>query len=266
VGDGRWLSDVISWLDDQGGFTQGIAVSVVLAVGAGAWSFVQWGWRKRRAYQSTRRDSERATAQEIEADFCAGAAGLGIVDQAVNSTASSDAILEQLRLSMGPIQNIVQLLAKEIPARLPEAGTPDYVARKQAALREGARALHPHVQTLEAASRNVVPCGPQFVHAFRAVFELPVTSDGDRRVLANLREIYAGGVAQSFRMLATLIGKRREGVALFDGKQQDLSRMVRRAVVAMDEIQRAADQIATFCEDEMPSHIDRLLGPASGDG
>ena len=125
------LGSAISWLDKQGGFTQGLILALVVAAGGGLWTFVKWAWRRVRAQQAGQRSAQERRTQEIEADFENGNAEPGIVDQGVNTTASSDAILAQFRAALDPVRRIFENLFRDTLAKLPENGDPDMWRRNR---------------------------------------------------------------------------------------------------------------------------------------
>ena len=220
---------------------------------------MKWAWRSVRTQQAVRRAAKGRRTQEIQADSKKGNAERGIVDQGVDPTASSDAILAQFRAALDPVRRIFESLFRDTLAKLPENGDPNHVAKKQAVLQQAAREIHSDVMALESVAKEVGPAVQDFIEAFRAVFALPINSDGDRQTLCRLKKTHCNGVAESFRQLASLLADRRQELTKLDGKQQDLSRMVRRAVQALDDMQKAASRVEGFCSREMSATIDRLI-------
>ena len=252
------LGSAICWLDKQGGFTQGLILAVVVAAGGGLWTFMKWAWRSVRTQEAVRRAAKGRRTQEIQADFKKG------MPNAASwiKVSIRPRVRTQSSRSSGPrwIQlNAFSKSFRDTLAKLPENGDPNHVAKKQAVLQQAAMEIHSDVMALESVAKEVGPAVQDFIEAFRAVFALPINSDGDRQTLCVLKKTHCNGVAESFRQLASLLTNRREELTKLDGKQQDLSRMVRRAVQALDDMQKAASRVEGFCSREMSATIDRLI-------
>lgn len=254
-----WLQRGISWLDHQGGFTQAVVSGLVLASGgllAGAAKQAFLLLRAHRA-RATARLTEQSLA--LEADFASATAELGEVDHGVNTTATLETIQDLLRETIPPLGRVFQCLLKDTPGALPAQSAVDYAMRKRAVLQNAARSIHPDVLAIEAVASRIGSQSQAFVAAYRALFQKPSISDADRVVLRQLRETYAGGVADTFRTLSDLIRQRQKDIARFDGKQQQLSSMIRRLVKALRTIEQSVRLVANFCFGEMATMIERLL-------
>jgi hypothetical protein len=91
------------------------------------------------------------------------------------------------------------------------------------------------------------------------MFAVPISTEGDKHALQQLKGVYGGGVAKAFRECSDLASARSQDLGKFAGKQQDITRIVTRMTAAMNQISAATDEVARFCSDEMPETIDRLL-------
>lgn len=203
-----------------------------------------------------RREASEARRKEFESF----PADLGIVDHGVNLTSSLQGILDLLKLTVPPMTAITDRLFKVAPKLLEKKhGFREIPAKKQAIHKASAEMLREHVLALEDIAKQVKPHAGAFVDAYRAMFKLPIATAEDAQALRKLRETYVGGVAESFQKFSTLARANGRKVALMNGYQQDLTRVVARTGSALDDMAESADVVATFCLTEMPDTIDRLL-------
>lgn len=254
-----WLSTAISWLDAQGGFTQAIVSALVLAAGAAIWSGLVRVFRRRQA-----RRQERATAllqlQEVlDADFRSEPAELGEVDHGVNTTATLESVQALLYEGLPPLTAIIEKLFKETLDKLPPKGVDGQIVRKQAILKGAAREIHSHVLSLESVAKRIAPQSRAFINAYRKLLSDHNLSEDEKRSLLDLRETYRTGVAQTFLQVSQLLERRRQDISRLEGKQQDLTRMIRRTVRALRDTERAVRDVSKFCSGELAKTIERLV-------
>lgn len=202
--------------------------------------------------------TEKAEAERLE--FESYPAELGIVDHGVNTNASMQAMLELLHQATPAIVGIMACLFKDTPSRLPPRNDPAHTIKKQKILKEAAETMRPNVLIIESIVPKLKEQAAAFQDAYRAMFGLPVESEGDKQALRDLRPVYSGGVASSFHQFSELTEKHRRDIARFSGNQKDLNRIVTRTTAAMKTIAAVTGEVATFCSSEMPEIIDRLLG------
>jgi hypothetical protein len=259
------ISWLLGWLESQGSVVTGLASAVIYAALANfAWGGMAWTVRRVKGQMAARAETNRAKAAATEEDFLRGDSELGTVDHGVNTSVTVQGILDVAAQATPALSRIFQNLFRDTPAKLPQKGHPDHVSQKQSALRAAAREIHSDVIELERVAQAAVPLGQQFVESYRAILRVPIKTDADRESLASIRDIYGGGVAASFGQFSELVRDRKGDLARFQGNEKDLTRMVRRAVKALDQIESTTALVTRFCTGELVKTANRLLNQQDG--
>jgi hypothetical protein len=245
-----WLGAAISWLDAQGGFTQGILVAAAAGLYGLVQALTERGWKRIQAKNTERREDERQRKladEEKKRLFDSSPAELGILDHGENMTKSLGEVLELTKLSVEPIGHIISVLvakAKDLPVN---------TELKRRVVAEIADALRDDVLELERIATEVCPITDTWIDAYRAFF----ADEHVRRTLpdeqkAALLLTNQTSVAQTLQTLSKLMMFRRRDVLLFRGKQQALNRIVFRSATAIEQTAGAIDEITEFCLAELP--------------
>jgi hypothetical protein len=211
-----------------------------------------------RVHQRRARNAAAESEAARQRDFDSFPVELGIVDHGVNIIAASDAALRLFHQARPPASRIHDYLFIRVPEQLPAKGDPDHAIKKQAIFREAAIVLRDDVFMLEEVAAKAEQEVGTFTQACRAIFQLPVSSDGDAKALGEMRSTY-GRAAVPFDQVAAIIRSTSERIGRLQGNQQDLSRVVIRTTRAMERLATTAEGVSKFFSVEVATTIDRKL-------
>jgi phage-related minor tail protein len=108
-------------------------------------------------------------------------------------------------------------------------------------------------------AKRITPQSRAFISAYRSLLANRDLSEVEKRSLVELRETYRTGVATTFLQVSDLLEMRRKDISRLEGKQQDLTRMIRRTVRALRDTERAVSDVSEFCSGELAKTIERLV-------
>jgi len=264
----QWMARFIEWLNKQETGTQGLVLAIVALLLGFAWPTTSWVLRNAAQALTSRRqrrvreaDALKASKETERLQFESFPADLGIVDHGVNLHASMEAMMELLHRTSISVASIMTCLLKDTPSKFPDRGDPNGANKKQQVLKAAAETLRTHVLALEDIAKQLKSHAETLFAAHRSMFALPIESDGDRQALRDLKSLYSGSVAEAFRQGAEVVHLRQRDIAKFQGKQQDLKRVVIRTTAALERIVGTTRGVYKFCSREIPMTVDRLLRP-----
>jgi hypothetical protein len=215
-------------------------------------------WRKRASLRSARYEAEARKREARYADFLSGAASLGSVDFGVISLTSLDTIRTMIVQSVPIIAGLYKELFIDSTIRVLHAD--DDASNRDSIMKQLAEDIHERVQTLEDIAKTIGPQGVGFITSYRHLLKKKELTDEERDTLRETKAVFNGDRAKVFRQYSDFLASFQGKFALLQDKQQDLDRMSRRLVKAMNDIETTMRSVASFCANEMGPSIDDILG------
>ena len=245
-----WLPAAISWLDKQGGFTQGVVLALILGVPPLLLKLVSYLWGRRKKQMESRRAARLAE----DADFQRGSSELGIFDHGVISIEAFNDIGKGIAAALPLMWDVAnRVLFSDVAKRMLAI---EDAAEKAEISQKLARDIFHAVRDLERVAEAIQPKSTQMIAAYRVIFENDGPDNAEN--LIGIRDTFATGVEPFAKVTATCSLLRKQ-MAAVEGKQADLTRMVVRFRVALKTIEDVAEAVASFAATEMPVTINKIL-------
>jgi hypothetical protein len=247
-----WMTGQPDWLQNTivGAFLLLVPASVF-------WWPITWAVRRAQRFRANR----RAAIEAKRLSFDTYPSELGVVDHGVNATDTMPAVLNLMGEAQKVLLRIFGTLESDKKLARLRKDDPDQIAKKRDILRRIALSLQDDVLALERLAPQIATTADTFIAANRAMLSLPVRA-ADLSTLKIWNGHYRVTI-EVLRRIAEIVSEKVSALKMFDGKQQDLSRVVLRAIVAMQGMAASAEKLAGYCSGEMSDGVTKKISQLS---